>query len=373
MAMTPLRIGLIGAGYMGKAHTLAWQSVRTVFDTPLSPVCEMLATSTADGAREHAQAWGWRRSTGNWQTLVDDADIDAVVIATPPRTHLPMALAAIAQGKHVFCEKPLGCTPDESRLMAEAAERAGVANMVGFNYIRTPASQLAHEIIASGEIGEVIHIAAEHVEDYLHAPQLPASWRTRASTATAAGALGDVGAHAINACLRLAGPIQSLVADTRIVYACRAGPHGDEAVDNDDLGQLLLRFASGASGTLAFSRVAAGRKMGYTYRITGTRGALAFDQEDQNALWLFEADRPPQRQGFQKILMRPGHPDYASFNQGPGHGTGYNEQIVIEARDFIRAITSGASVWPDFRAGHDVDCVIAAALQSAAERRWVDL
>jgi predicted dehydrogenase len=373
MAMAPLRIGLIGAGYMGKAHTLAWQSVRTVFDTPLSPVCEMLATSTADGAREHAQAWGWRRSTGNWQTLVDDADIDAVVIATPPRTHLPMALAAIAQGKHVFCEKPLGCTPDESRLMAEAAERAGVANMVGFNYIRTPASQLAHEIIASGEIGEVIHIAAEHVEDYLHAPQLPASWRTRASTATAAGALGDVGAHAINACLRLAGPIQSLVADTRIVYACRAGPHGDEAVDNDDLGQLLLRFASGASGTLAFSRVAAGRKMGYTYRITGTRGALAFDQEDQNALWLFEADRPPQRQGFQKILMRPGHPDYASFNQGPGHGTGYNEQIVIEARDFIRAITSGASVWPDFRAGHDVDCVIAAALQSAAERRWVDL
>ena len=371
--MTQLRIGLIGAGYMGKVHTLAWQSVRTVFDTALSPVCEMLATSSDDGAREHARAWGWRRSTGNWRMLVNDPDVDAVVIATPPRTHLPMALAAIAQGKHVFCEKPLGCSPDESLQMALAAEKAGVANMVGFNYIRTPASQLAHEIIASGEIGEVIHIAAEHVEDYLHSPQLPASWRTRESEATAAGALGDVGAHVINACLRLLGPIQSLVADTHVVHARRAGSQGDEIVGNDDLGQLLLRFASGASGTLGFSRVAAGRKMGYTYRITGTRGALSFDQEDQNALWLFDANRPLERQGFQKILMRPGHPDYASFNQGAGHGTGYNEQIVIEARDFISAIVSGQSVWPDFRAGHEVDRVIAAALQSAAERRWLDL
>jgi len=371
--MEQLRIGLIGAGYMGKAHTLAWQSVRTVFDTPLLPVCEMLATSSDEGARKHASSWGWRRSTGHWQSLVNDPDIDAVVIATPPRTHLPMALAAIAQGKHVFCEKPLGCSPDESLQMTEAAERAGVAHMVGFNYIRTPASQLAHEIIASGEIGEVIHIAAEHAEDYLHSPQLPASWRTRESEATAAGALGDVGAHVINACLRLVGPIRSLVADTHVVQARRTGPQGEEAVDNDDLGQLLLRFASGASGTLGFSRVAAGRKMGYTYRITGTRGALAFDQEDQNALWLFDANRPLERQGFQKILMRPGHPDYASFNQGPGHGTGYNEQIVIEARDFIRAIAGGQSVWPDFRAGHEVDRVIAAALQSASERRWVDL
>lgn len=371
--MTQLRIGLIGAGYMGKAHTLAWQSVRTVFDTPLQPVCEMLATSSNGGAHEHARAWGWRRSTGNWQSLVNDPDIDAVVIATPPRTHLPMTLAAIAQGKHVFCEKPLGCTPDESLQMARAAEKAGVANMVGFNYIRTPASQLAHEIIASGEIGEVIHVAAEHAEDYLHAAERPASWRTRESTATPAGALADVGAHVINACLRLAGPIQSLIADTHIVHTHRQGPNGHEAVDNDDLGQLLLRFASGASGTMSFSRVAAGRKMGYAYRVTGTRGALAFDQEDQNALWLFDAGRDPTRQGFQKILMRPGHPDYASFNQGPGHGTGYNEQIVIEARDFIRAIVSGRSVWPDFRAGHAVDRVIGAALVSAAERRWIEL
>jgi predicted dehydrogenase len=371
--MTQLRIGLIGAGYMGKAHTLAWQSVRTVFDTPLSPICEMLATSSAEGAQQHAKAWGWRRSTGDWLALVNDPGIDAVVIATPPRTHLPMALAAIAQGKHVFCEKPLGCSPDESRQMAEAAEAAGIAHMVGFNYIRTPASQLAREIIQSGEIGEVIHIAAEHCEDYLHGAELPASWRTRESEATAAGALGDVGAHVINACLRLVGPIVSLVADTHIVQARRSGPEGEETVDNDDLGQLLLRFTSGASGALGFSRVAAGRKMGYTYRITGTRGALAFDQEDQNALWLFDASRPQTRQGFQKILMRPGHPDYASFNQGAGHGTGYNEQIVIEARDFIQAIASGGPIWPDFRAGHEVDRVIAAALQSVAERRWINL
>ena len=371
--MRDVRIGLIGAGYMGKAHSVALQGVSTAFGTELRPVCEMIATSTPEGAADHAARWDWHRSTGDWRALVDDPAVDAVVIATPPRTHFDMVMACVAAKKPVFCEKPLGTGAAESLTMTEAVERAGLPNMVGFNYIRTPASQLARQIIASGEIGEVIQVTAEHVEDYLHDPALPASWRTRIATGTEAGALGDVAGHIINACLGLVGPIASLVADTHIVQATRDGPHGPEAVENDDQGQMLLRFTNGASGSLSFSRMAAGRKMGYTYRVTGTKGAIAFDQEDQNALWLYDASREPARRGFQKLLMGPAHPDYLAFNQGVGHGTGYNEQIVIEARDFLHAIASGEAVWPTFRDGYEVDRVIEAALRSNRERTWVSL
>ncbi|MGA7436872.1 MAG: Gfo/Idh/MocA family oxidoreductase [Luteibacter sp.] len=371
--MTELCVGLIGAGYMGKAHTVALQSVGAIFDTGLRPVCEMIATSTSTGAAEHAARWGWRRSTGDWLELVNDRAVDAVIIATPPRTHLEMVLACVAAKKPVLCEKPLGCDAAESLRMVEAIESAGLAGMVGFNYIRTPASQLAKQMIDAGEMGDVIHVTAEHVEDYLHDSALPASWRTRISTGTAAGALADVAPHIVNACLRLAGPISSLIADTQIVHATRPGPNGPERVENDDQGQMLLRFANGASGSLSFSRVAAGRKMGYTYRVTGTKGALYFDQEDQNALWLYDASREPARRGFQKLLMGPPHPDYLAFNMGFGHGTGYNDQIVIEMRDFLRAVETGEAVWPTFRDGYEVDRIVEAALVSTRERRWINL
>lgn len=368
-----LHVGMIGAGYMGKAHSIALHSVRSIFQTELAPVCELLATSNAESAALAADALGWRRSSGDWRSVVLDPQIDAVIIATPPHTHQEMVLAALAHGKHILCEKPLGASAAQSLQLAQAAEQAGVANMVGYNYIRTPASQLARQIIEAGEIGEIIHVAAEHVEDYLHDPAKPASWRTRAATATRAGALADVGSHAINAVLRLAGPVAALAADINIVHGQRPGPHGMEAVENDDQGNVLLRFASGARGALTFSRVAAGRKMGYTYRITGTKGAIAFDQEDQNALWLYDAGRPPERQGFQRLLMGPAHPDFLAFSQGAGHGTGYNDQIVIEARDFLQAVATGQAVWPTFRDGYEVDRVIETALQSAQEGSWITL
>ena len=371
--MQDIHIGLIGAGYMGKAHTIAYKAVRSIFPTALNPVCACIATSSEEGAARNAQELGWNRSTGDWRTLVNDPAIDAIVVATPPATHKDIVLAALALGKPVFCEKPLGMTAAESLMLAQAAESAGVANMVGYNYIRTPASQLARHIIESGEIGEIIHVAAEHVEDYLHDPRAPASWRTREATATRAGALADVGSHLLNLALRLGGPVDALVADMNTVHAQRQGPHGMEAVENDDQGNVMLRFASGALGALSFSRVAAGRKMGYTYRITGTKGAIAFDQENQNALWLYDASRPAQRQGFQRLLMGPAHPDYLAFSQGAGHGTGYNEQIVIEARDFLQAIASGQPVWPTFRDGYEVDRLIAAALRSMQERSWITL
>jgi predicted dehydrogenase len=173
--------------------------------------------------------------------------------------------------------------------------------------------------------------------------------------------------------LRFAGRIDSLVADIQTVYASRPGPDGRQPVLNDDQLNLLCRFQSGAMGSLTVSRIAAGRKMGYAYDITGTKGALRFDQEDQNALWLFERKGPPGRQGFRKLLTGPHHPDFAAFCEGAGHGTGYNEQIIIEVRDFLKAIETGAAVYPTFRDGLEVSEVVAAMFKSHQARSWVRL
>jgi predicted dehydrogenase len=364
-----IRFGLIGGGYyMGKAHSIALKAVATVFDTGLRPVCEMIATTSAASAAEKARAFGFDRSTGDWRELVADPKVDAIIIASPQRIHRDIALAAFAAGKPVFCEKPLGASIDDARAMTKAAARAGVANMTGFNYVRTPASQLAHQIVTGGEIGEVVYVRAEHTEDFLAAASAPPNWRTRDS---ATGAIGDLSPHIINAVLRLVGPIDRVVADIETVHGTRSGPDGPEPVANDDQAHLLCRFANGAMGSLLFSRVATGRKMGYVYEITGTTGAIRFDQEDQNALWLYDGRAKAGRRGFTKILTGPEHPDYEPFCLGPGHGTGYNDQVIIEARDFLKAIETGEAVFPTFPDGLAVSQVVAAVIRSNVERAWV--
>jgi predicted dehydrogenase len=359
-------IGIVGGGYMGKAHAVAMSSVGAVFDTTLRPRLEMVCATTADSAERYRRAYGFRRATHDWRVLVDDPAVEAVVIATPQSTHRAIAEAAFARGKPVFCEKPLGASLDDSRAMVAAAEASGCANMVGFNYIRTPASQFARQLLASGEIGDITWFRAEHTEDFYADPTLPATWRAQGA---ANGAMGDLAPHIVNAALALMGPIRSLVAEVETVHATRPGG----AVTNDDQGQIMCRFESGVMGHLHVSRIATGRKMGYAYEITGTRGAIRFDQEDQNSIWLYRMDGPAATRGFTRILTGPDHPDYLPFCQGPGHGTGYQDQIIIEARDFLKAIETGQPVWPTFRDGMEVNRVIAAALASAGRRSWLDL
>jgi predicted dehydrogenase len=361
-------IGIIGGGYMGKAHSVAMNAVAAVFDTSLRPSLERLCTTTAEGAADKARQFGFARSTSDWRLLVNDPKVEAVVIASPQHTHCEIALAAFAAGKPVFCEKPLGVSLAESRLMVAAAEKSRCANMTGFNYIRTPASQLAREIVASGEIGEMVYFRGEHTEDFLADPATPPSWRTRAA---ANGSIGDLAPHIINAAHALAGPFEELIADIETVHKTRPSPSGPEPVTNDDQANIMCRFQSGCMGALYVSRVATGRKMGYIYEIFGSRGAIRFDQEDQNALWLYKGDAKPDRQGFTKILTGPLHKDYEPFCLGPGHGTGYQDQIIIEARDFLEAIATGKNIWPTFQDGMLVNQVIEAARLSNAERRWV--
>ena len=366
--MRDIGIGIIGGGYMGKAHSVAMAAVGAVFGTELRPRLEMICATSAASAEGYRAAYGFARATADWRMLVADPRIEAVVIASPQETHRAIAEAAFARGLPVLCEKPLGASLDDSLAMVAAAEASGCINMVGFNYIRTPASQFARALVARGEIGDITWFRGEHTEDFDADGSRPATWR---NFGAANGTMGDLAPHMINAALALIGPIARLTADIGTVHANRPGTDG--RTPNDDIGQFLCRFANGAMGHLSFSRVAQGRKMGYAYEITGTKGAIRFDQEDQNALWVYKADDPPGLRGFRKILTGPEHPDYLPFCQGPGHGTGYQDQIIIEAKDFLTAIATGKPVWPTFRDGLEVSRVVAAAQVSAASGSWVDL
>ena len=364
--MTQIGIGIVGGGYMGKAHAVAMAAVGAVFDTALRPSLEVICTTSEAGAADKARQFGFKRSTSDWRKLVDNPAVEAIVIASPQETHHDIAMAAFARGKHVLCEKPLGLDHAECQAMVDAAGKSGCVHMVGFNYIRTPASQLARQIISRGEIGDITFLRAEHTEDFLADANLPGDWRTRGR---ANGNMGDLSPHIINAALAFAGPITSVVADIATVYKTRGGV----VVTNDDQSAVMCRFASGAMGQLFISRVATGRKMGYAYEIHGTKGSIRFDQEDQNALWLYRAEGAEDRRGFTKILTGPLHPDFKAFCLGAGHGTGYQDQIIIEARDFLTAIHQGKSMWPDFRDGMAVNQIIEASWLSHDTRRWVDI
>ncbi len=368
--MTQIGIGIIGGGYMGKAHSVAMAAVGAVFDTKLRPRLEMICTTTEAGAADKARAFGFARSTADWRQLVNDQKVEAIVIASPQDSHCEIALAALALGKPVLCEKPLATSLEDCRKLVATAETSGVVNMIGFNYIRTPASQLAREIVTSGEIGEMIYFRGEHTEDFLADAATEANWRTRGRTF---GNMGDLSPHPINAALAIAGPIRSVIAEIETIHKTRRGAKGPEAVTNDDQAQLMVRFASGVMGHIFSSRVATGRKMGYAYEVHGTKGALRFDQEDQNAVQLYKGDQATNRQGFTKILTGPLHPDYKAFCLGPGHGTGYQDQIIIEARDFLEAIAAGKPKWPTFRDGMLVAQVVEAAWRSHEQRRWVQV
>ena len=262
-----IRFGVIGAAYMGKAYAIALSSVSTVFELPARAKLEMIATTDEKGAEKKAAAFGFARSTGDWRKLVTDPDVDIVGIGSPTYLHKEMALAAIAAGKPVLCERPLSLSAKDANDMALAAERAGVKTLVGFNYMKNPATQLAKQMIEAGEIGDIIHFRGTHNEDYLMDPALPMDWRLKAKYASRAGALGDLASHIVNLAHYLCSPIAEVVGESQTVHKARPAEGGVlEAVENDDQTNFLAKFASGALGSLEASRIAAGRKMGLTLR-----------------------------------------------------------------------------------------------------------
>ena len=371
--MREVGVGLIGTGFMGKCHALAFRAAPAVFEGTIATRLELLADLDPATLATCAPAWGFARSTTDWRELIADPAVDVMAITTPNFLHQPMALEAIAAGKHVYCEKPLALDTAGAGAMAAAARAAGVVTLVGYNYLRSPAVQLAHDMIQAGELGDVIYFRGAHVEDFLANPAVPASWRLRRATA-GAGALGDMGSHVVSLARHLVGRIEEVMGAQQTVIAERPaadGSGGREPVDVDDQAQALLRFASGAAGTFETSWLGHGRKMGLTFEILGSKGAIAFDQERMNEVRLFQGGAPGRLNGFRTVLIGPEHPPYAAFCPAPGHQLGFNELKVVEVKALLDAIAGGTEAEPDFAAGHEIASVIEAIQVSAVERRWV--
>jgi predicted dehydrogenase len=370
--MGKIGIGLIGTGFMGKCHALAYGAARAVFgDVPASRL-ELLCDTPADRAAAMADQLGFARSTGDWRALVADRAIDVVCITTPNKLHREIALAAIDAGKHVHCEKPLALTLAEAEEMAAAAAGRGVRTMVGYNYAHNPAYRHAQRLVEGGAIGRVVHFRGWVDEDYQADPDLPWSWRATAAEA-GLGALGDMGCHLVSLAYGLAGPVESLVADMQTVHETRALPDGSGRgrVENEDMATALVHFAAGFHGSLSTSRSAWGRKSRLAWEVHGTEGMLLFDQERMNELQLYRNRGEKALQGFTTILTGPAHPPFGAFCPAPGHQLGFNDLKLIEAAAFLREIAGGPAVGPDFARALDFERVIHAIAEAARTDRRV--
>ena len=370
--MKRLGIGLIGSGFMGRAHAIAFRTVGGVFSLPVQPELELLADISEAAAAKAASALGFRRSTADWQTLVNDPGVDIVAITAPNAMHKPMALAAIAQGKTVYCEKPLATGLADAGEMVEAAEASGVTTMVGFNYLKNPMIALAKEIIDSGEIGEITGFRGIHAEDYMADPAKAYDWRCEPG----GGVLGDLGSHILSLARYLVGDISEVCGRLNTVHKQRpVSPGATEMrdVSVDDQTNFLVSFANGASGNISANWVARGRKMQLAFELVGTKGSLDFTQERFNELKLYTAGQPNGREGFKLITAGPDHPNYGPFCPAPGHQIGFNDLKVIEVKVLLEAVAGFGEPYPDFRAAWEIERVIEAVRRSSAESRWVRL
>jgi predicted dehydrogenase len=372
--VTNLRFGLIGTGFMGKAHAIALQSVGTVFPEVAAPKLDCLVDSDLDRAKDLAAAWGFARSGDDWQALCADPDIDVIDICTPNHLHKEMALVAAAAGKHIYCEKPLALSGPEAREIWQAAKAAGVRTSMGFNYMCNPLLGLAQEMIVAGELGEIFNFRGSYQEDYLSDPQSPFSWRCLRSQG-GSGALNDLGTHLINMAEFLLGPMDSVYGSLSTVHSHRPDPTTGEshAVENEDIAQVLVKFAQGSTGTMEISRVATGKKCGLDFEIHGTKGALMFDQERMNEIRLYKVDDTEGRRGHRTILSSPEHEDYANFCPAPGHGLGINDLKIIEVRNFLNSIATDTAIHCDFQNGWRVQAIVDAIEYSHLKHEWSDV
>ena len=370
--MNKLNVGLIGTGFMGKAHAIALRSVGTVFHNIARPGPGCLVDAELSRARQLAAAWGFDDAGDDWRQVCDSDAIDVVHICTPNHLHMEMALAAIEAGKHVFCEKPLALSAKQARRMCRAAEAAGISTAVGFNYICNPLIGAARRMIASGEIGEIHEFRGSYREDYFAHPATPYGWRC-AREQSGAGALADLGCHLICMAEFLLGPIDSVFGSLTTVHESRPDPVSGEMreVENEDIAQALVVFERGCPGTMDISRVATGKKCGLEFEVCGSKGSIAFDQERMNELRLYRADGRSEQKGYRRVLSGPQHPDYAAFCPAPGHGLGINDLKIIEIRNFLRCIETGEAIFSNFAAGFRVQQISDAIEVSHRQKQWI--
>ena len=374
-----LRVAMIGHGFMGAAHSQGWRVAGRFFDLPAEPMMQVIAGRSAESTAAAAEKWGWNETSTDWREVIARDDVDIVDIVTPGDTHAKIAIAALDAGKHVLCEKPLANSVAEAEAMQDAAERAaarGIRSMVGFTYRRVPATTFARELVTSGRVGEIRQVRAEYLQDWLMDAEAPLTWRLKKEHA-GSGALGDIGAHAVDLVeyitgqnvVSVSGILETLVKERPVLGSAAglSGTAGDGRgeVTVDDLALFHGRLSSGALASFEATRFRTGRKNALRIEISGSLGAIAFDLERLNELEYYDATQNGLEQGFRRILVTEHDHPYLNAWWPTGHALGYEHGFTHQVRDFVSAISDAVQPRPSFADGLHVQRVLAAVEQSS--------
>lgn len=374
--MKEIRIGLVGAGWMGKAHSSALLDAQMLFGPEYGvAVFEMVADTNEESAKEAQHKIGFKRRTTNWMELVTDPDIDLVDIATPNAFHYEVAKAALENGKNVYCEKPLSISAEQSKELAQLAAEKKVINYVGFNNTMNPANAYVRDLVQSGKLGKIMRFTGTYDQDQLLDETLPITWR-HINKLAGCGALGDLGSHLLSVSQFIMGDIAQVNAMTATVVPKRPKVPGSKElaeVENEDIITFMAKYVNGAIGTIAASRVATGRKNYLSYEIQGTKGSVHYDLERMGEVQVyFHSDEEADR-GFRTVLLNPKHKGYSAFQPAGGISIAYNDMKILEVHELFAAITQGESYVCDFEFGYKIDRTVSAVLESAQKNEWVEV
>ena len=376
--MKPLRVALIGYGFMGRAHSNAYLSVNQFFDLPYRPVLDTVVGRNEEKVTQFAHKWGYQKFETDWRKAIDDPEIDVVDIVTPNDSHAEIARAAADAGKMILCEKPLARNLGEATQMVERARNAGVRTMVWYNYRRIPAVTFAKRIIEAGKLGRIYHYRAKFLQDWTISKDVPqggaALWRLDAQAA-GSGVTGDLLAHCIDTALWLNGEIESVSAMTETFVKER---HHNltgkvEKVGIDDASAFLARFRNGSLATFEATRYARGHKALYTLEINGEHGSLAWDLHDLHRLQWFDHKDEGTLRGWRSIHVTDGEHPYMDHWWVPGLAIGYEHSFIHQLADFLGSLDAKEPVAPSFEDALRTECVIDAVLRSANLRKWEEV
>lgn len=371
-----INVGLIGYGFMGRAHSNAYRKVNQFFDLEYEPVLKVICARKEEKLVPFAKRWGWQETETDWRKLVERDDIDLIDVCSPNNTHHDIVMAAAAAGKMIACEKPLAMNGAEGLAMTEAVEKAGKPNMVWFNYRRVPACALAKRLMDQGLVGKVFHYRAKYLQDWTISPDVPQGgeclWRLDADVA-GSGVTGDLLAHSIDMAMWLNGPITSVSAMTETFIKERPlqdEPGKTKPVKIDDACAFLAKFANGSMATFESTRYACGRKNQNTFEINGEKGSLAFDLETAHELDYYNHGDDVNVRGWRTIQVWDGEHPYMKNWWVPGCSIGYEHTFINALADFLGDIEKGEKTRPDFRDALATQYVCDAVLSSAKAGKW---
>ncbi len=376
--LKPLNVGMIGYGFMGRAHSNAYRKVNNFFDLKYRPVLKAVCARNTDNAKSFADQWGYESIESDWQKLVERKDIDLVDICAPNNMHAEIALAVAKNGKMVLCEKPLAMNGPEGQKMVDAVEKATVPNMVWYNYRRIPAVTLAKQLIDDGKLGRIYHYRAKFLQDWTISPELPQGgtglWRLDVAAA-GSGVTGDLLAHCIDTALWLNGEIRNVNAMTEtFVKERQHNLTGQvEKVGIDDACAFLARFDNGSLATFESTRYARGHKALYTFEINGEHASIFWDLHDLHRLQYFDHRDQGIVRGWRTIHVTDGDHPYMGNWWVPGLQIGYEHSFVHQLADFFNGLSDGKPAMPDFRDALRTQRVCDAVLESARTNEWVTI